>query len=250
MNNILKTALCALSTIAATTTMAFAQANPAPGPSGAGDANFANPGATIPNFDPSNLGPVLSELGVVWQERKTSDGRTYLAANIGGQLSVAFLPQACLTDGVSNCVGLNTYAEYNGVAVNPQSISAFNQKYWFVSAGALSDNNGAYISRYDIADYGIARGNIRSSLQNFAVLAIKLRDELKSGSRTVSLEGYADDLSSAFLNNRGFKDIGGEEDHKTTVDYHVSGFEETPEFVKIFVSDPSAPKNKILNVTK
>ena len=250
MKNIMKTVGCAGLALAAATGAAFAQANPASSSVQSADANFSNPNATIANFDPANLGPVLSELGVVWQERKTSNGRTYLAANIGGQLSVAFLPQACLKDGVSNCVGLNTYAEYNGVAVNPQSISAFNQKYWFVSAGALSDNNGAYISRYDIADYGIARGNIRSSLQNFVVLALKLRDELKSGSKTVSLDGYADDLSSALLNRRGFEDIGGEETRRTTVDYHISDFEETPEFVKIFVNDPSAPKNKILNVTK
>jgi len=237
-----KTALGILAAVTASTSAAHAQADGAPG--------FANPSGIVANFDAANLGSVLSDLGVVWQERKTSEGRTYIAANIGGQLSIAFLPQACLKDGVANCVGLNTYAEFSDVAVNPQSISAFNQKYWFVSAGATSNNQGAFISRYDIADYGIARGNIKSSLENFIVLAIKLRDELKSGSRTVSLDGYADDLSASLLNRRGFEDIGGEIARTSIVDYHLNGFEETPEFVKIFVSDPSAPKNKIINVTQ
>ncbi len=220
------------------------------GASAFAQSGISNPTGVVKNFDPANLGPVLSELGVVWQERQTSDGRTYLAANIGGQLSVAFLPQACLDGGARNCVGLNTYAEFNGVSVNPQTIAAFNQKYWFVAAGVTSDNRGAFISRYDIADYGIARGNIKSSLENFVVLALKLREELRTGSKTVSLDGYAEDLSSNLLNRRGFEAMGGEVAKTSLVDHHLADFEATPEFVKMFVSDPDAPKNKILNVAR
>lgn len=211
---------------------------------------LSNPTQVIPNFDLSNLGPILSEMGVVWQRTETSDGRSYIAANVSGNLSIAFLPSACLDSGTRNCIGLVTYVEFNDIAVNPQTISAFNQKYWFISAGAIANNSSAFISRYDIADYGIPRGNVKSSLQNFVVLALKLQDELQSGSKTVSLDGYADDLASNYLNNQGFEEIGGTFPRRTVLEHHLSGFEAAPEYVKVFANDPNAPKNKISNITK
>ncbi|MEL7487826.1 MAG: YbjN domain-containing protein [Pseudomonadota bacterium] len=242
---IMKRTLSVIAVAAASFGVAVAQANPAPG----GGTSLANPTGVVQNFDPSTLGPLLSELGISWNAQQGSDGRTFIAANIGGQLNVNFIPSACLENGARNCVGLNTLAYFEGGAPNPQSVSAFNQKYWFVSAGVVSGGKGAYISRYEIADYGIPRGNVESSLRNFVVLASKFRDEIRSGAKTVSLDGYADDLSASLLNNKSVQAIGGAVETSTD-NIHLGGFEEAPEVVKVFLSDPNAPKNKIDNIIK
>lgn len=210
---------------------------------------LANARLMIDNFDPDNLGPILTELGVVWQVRQTSSGLTYIVANFGGQLAVNFLPSACLSGGTSNCIGLNTIAYFTDASANPQTVAAFNQKYHFVSAGVTSDGAGAYISRYDIADYGIPRGNVESSLRNFTALALRFKDELSSARRTVSLDGYADDLSASLLNGRGLETMGVDTSPRTLLEHHLSEFEEAPEIVRIFYKDPAAAKNKIQNTT-
>ena len=207
---------------------------------------LSNPTGVVKNFDASTLGPLLSELGISWNAQQGDNGRTFIAANIGGQLNVNFIPSACLEGGSRNCIGLNTLAYFEGGSPNPQTVSAFNQKYWFVSAGIVSSGKGAYISRYEIADFGIARGNVESSLRNFVFLADKFRSEISSGAKTVSLDGYADDMSASLLNTKGVKAIGGVLD--TADNVHIGGFEEAPEVVKVFLSDPNAPKNKIDNI--
>ena len=209
---------------------------------------LSNPGGAVKNFDASSLGPLLSELGIAWNAQRGSDGRTFIAATIGGDLNVNFIPSACLDSGERQCVGLNTLAYFEGGSPNPQTVSAFNQKYWFVSAGVVSSGKGAYISRYEIADYGIPRGNVESSLRNFVFLANKFRSELRTGAKTVSLDGFADDMASDYLNNTGVKALGGAVAAGDSI--HVGGFAETPQIVKVFLADPNAPKNKIDNVVK
>lgn len=217
--------------------------------------NQAGPGVSSPrnlvqNFDVDQLGPILTELGFVWTERRMSNGVPYLASNYNGALVINFIPAACLNEQGSNCIGLITLAQFDGVRANPQSIAAFNQKYWFTSAGSLSSGAGAYISRYDIADFGIPRGNLASSIKNFVVLASKFQDEISSGARTVSLDGYADDLSASYLNANAAaqagialprtRDFNGSERHAVE-------FEAAPMIVKILAEDPEAPRNKISN---
>ncbi|MEM9170749.1 MAG: hypothetical protein AAGC56_13980 [Pseudomonadota bacterium] len=211
-----------------------------------------NPRGTLQNFDAENLGPLLSELGLVWRAQQGANGQTYMSANVGGDFVINLIPSACLDNGVANCIGLNTIAMFTGGSANAQTVSAYNQKYWFVSAGVVSDGSGAYVSRYDIADFGIARGNVASSLRNFIYLAAKFRDELKSGAKTVSADGYIDDVASPLLNLRGVKALKSGRDVKTAA--HVSAFEghamsleEAPEIVKVFLADPETPKNKISN---
>ncbi|MEO0878372.1 MAG: YbjN domain-containing protein [Pseudomonadota bacterium] len=209
---------------------------------------LANARLLVDNFDAQNLGPVLTELGIVWQVRQADNGTTFIVANFGGQLAVNFIPSACLNSGASNCVGLNTVAFFNNAAPNPQTVAAFNQKYAFVSAGVTSDQSGAYVSRYDIADYGIPRGNIESSLRNFMALALRFQDELSSARRTVSLDGYAEDLSASLLNGRGLNALGVDTAPKTLLQHHLSEFEEAPEIVRVMYADPNSGKNKITNV--
>ncbi len=213
---------------------------------------IANPRGMVANFDTVNLGPVLTELGIVWQERQTPDGQAFIAASIGGSLGFNIVPLACLgPNGKSGCVGANVITFYTGGYANPQSVSAFNQKYVFTSAGIFSDNSGAYLSRYEIADYGIPRGNVASSLGSYMTLAHRFRDEIAAN--TVSADGYIDDLSAGVLNVRSAEAAGIDASVKgdgSMVALHQASLEATPELVRKLIGSPNAPRNKISNVTK
>lgn len=209
---------------------------------------ISNPRVSVPNFDIETITPILSELGIVHTVNQTSNGMRYVSANIAGEINVKFLPSACLTAGRSDCIGLATMAHYEGGSFNPQTVSAFNQKYQFISAGVVENGKYAFVSRYDIADYGMPRGNIASSVANFYVLASKFRDEVSTSSRTVSLDGYADDLSASVLNSHALEAMGVTAAPKTNLDHHLANFEATAEIVKIFVKDPTSSKNKIVNI--
>lgn len=213
---------------------------------------ISNPRAMVPNFDAVNLGPVLTELGIVWQERRTSDGMPFIAASIGGSMNFNIVPLACLgPDQKSGCVGANIITVYTGGRANPQSVSAFNQKYVFTSAGVFSDNSGAYLSRYEIADYGIPKGNIASSIGSYFALAQRFRDEIAA--KTVSADGFVDDMSASVLNVRSAEAVGIDASVKgdgTLVALHQANLEATPELIRKLVASENAPKNKITNLTE
>lgn len=215
-----------------------------------GEEIISNPRGMVANFDAVNLGPVLTELGVVWQERQLADGRSFIAASIGAALSFNIIPAACLgADGKSNCVGANFITLFTGGAPNAQSVSAFNQKYVFTSAGMYSDGSSAFLSRYDIADYGIPRGNIASSVYTYFQLAQRFRDEIAT--KTVSADGYADDMSAAALNLESGISIGIDAAVATNgsvAAMHQASLEATPELVRKLIASDNAPRNKISNV--
>ncbi len=227
---------------AALATSAMAQQQSAP---------IVNPRGMLANFDVATIGPVLTELGIVWQQRQTPDGQTYIAANAGGSLSFNLVPTACLGPNNSNCVGVNTLALYSGGRANPQTVSAFSQRYVFISAGILPGNAGTYVSRYDIADYGIPRGNLASSLQSFVFLAERFAEELKTGTVTVSADGYADDFSARALNAKSAEGVGATAQIIQSVPgLHQAKFETTGELAKTLIASEGAAMNKISNVRK
>jgi hypothetical protein len=213
---------------------------------------ISNPRGMVTNFDAVNLGPVLTELGIVWQERQLSDGRPFIAASIGAALNFNILPAACLgADGKTNCVGANYITLFSGGAPNPQSVSAFNQKYVFTSAGMYSDGSSAFLSRYDIADYGIPRGNVASSIYTFFQLAQRFRDEIAT--KTVSADGYADDMSASSLNIQSGETLGvnvAVAADGGMAGVHQASLEATPELVRRLINSDNAPRNKITNVTQ
>ena len=241
-------ALCAASLMmTGITTGAWAQ-NTMSG-SGGSQSLVANPTGTIPNFDSGSIGPILNELGVTWQTGALENGNPLIAANAGGDLIFYMMPTVCGGAGNTSCIGMNMVAIFEGNA-NPQTVSAFNYRYAFASAG-IDPSGSAYISRYDIADYGLPRGNLASSILNFVGLADKFQKELASADRTVSLEGYADDLSASYLNRVGVKQMTGVElGAKDLIERHQQGFEETANEIKKLISDKKAPRNKIDNDLK
>ena len=207
---------------------------------------ISNPRGMVANFDAANLGPVLSELGLVWQQRTTQEGQPYIAASVGGELMINLIPTACAGAKFTGCVGLHTIALFPGENINYQTVLAFGQKYAFTSVMIAEDASKAAISRYDIADYGIPRGNVDSSLRNFVYLAMMFRQELASGAKTVSLKGYADDMSAGMLNTRTLVETGS--DAAKTLPRHQQAMQESAEMISVLFREGEAPRNKIENI--
>ncbi len=207
----------------------------------------ANPRGMVANFDIGNVGPILTEMGAVWQQATAGNGQPYLRVSAGGDLVLNIIPTACQGQSFTGCVGMNTVALFSGGGINYQTVAAFNQKYWFSTAGIAPDGSGAYLSRYDIADYGIARGNVAASVLNLVVLADIFRKELATSGKTVSLEGYADDMSARLLNGRGLTALAGPGALETMTKHQVA-MEESAEIVRVLLKDQDAPRNKIENV--
>lgn len=206
----------------------------------------ANPRGMVTNFDISNIGPILTEMGAVWQQAQAGNGQPYLQVSAGGDLVLNVIPTACQGTNFTGCVGMNTVALFSGANLNYQTITAFNQKYWFSTAGVAPDGASAYISRYDISDYGIPRGNVAASILNLVVLADIFRQELSAGGKTVSLQGYADDMSARLLNGRGLETLAGK-GAIAQITRHQTAMEESAELIHVLMKDKDAPRNKIQN---
>ncbi len=207
---------------------------------------ISNPAGSMRNFDIASLGPVLTDMGVQWEQRSGPDGQAFIVANVNGYF-LNIVPAACQGANNTGCLGAQTFALNEAPAVNQQSINAFNLRYAFLSAGPLS--NGYYLSRYDIADYGIARGNVQSSLASFLSIAANANAELAGGGQTVSTIGYADDLSASHLNEAAGAAIGLDVSVNPG-DAHLKEIRATPEFVKALAASGAAAFNKIENVGK
>ena len=218
------------------------------GQAAAQSAPVTNPTVPVAQFSTSNIGPILTELGAVWQEGE-ANGQRYIAVNADGQLNFLLAPTACRGANNTDCVGLSMTALFEGQA-NPQSVSAFNYRFAFCSAG-LDPDGGAYLNRYEIADYGMARGNLAVSILVFIEQAKLFQNELSTARRTVALDGYADDLSSRSLNRTALKSFTGGELHlRGAVDSHQVGLDEAARQIKLFLKTDNAPRNKISNIAK
>lgn len=208
----------------------------------------ANPNETISSFSAQTVGSVLNELGAVWQAQQ-GNGQTYIAANANGEMNFLLVPAACKGANNTQCVGLSMVAIFEGSA-NPQTVTAFNYRYAFASAG-LDPSGSAYIKRYEISDYGMARGNLATSILVFIEQAKMLQNELATSRRTVAFDGQSDDLSSRALNRDGLSDIYGAKIHAANpIDAHQIGLDDAAEQIKYFIENKSAPRNKIENLGK
>lgn len=204
---------------------------------------LSNPQTVVRKFSVQTVGPVLNELGMPWQVRQLDNGAQYIHAASGSMQFILFFT---VCDG-AECAGMQAVTFFSGANANPQTVQAFNVRFPFGTAGVDQDGT-AYVSRYDIADYGIPRGNIASSVTNFLQLAELFVGELASAHQTVSLDGYADDLASSSLNRQALNHFSGVSGAMSLQsDKHSDGFEQGAEMVRMLLRDETSPRNKIQN---
>ena len=124
-----------------------------------------NPTSLIPNFDVGNIGPIITEMGYSWKTQTTQSGKQFIAATVRN-LTIVLLPSACDGGANSGCVGLQTLAYFNGQRLSPGLVWRYNNQSVFSYVGIDGDDT-FFVRRYDIADYGVPRGNVEASIQNF-----------------------------------------------------------------------------------
>jgi len=74
-------------------------------------------GVSILNFDEKNLGPILTELKILWQGRTGPDGRPFILANSEGETVFVLSPLACRGANNTDCVGLQLISVFDGVVI-------------------------------------------------------------------------------------------------------------------------------------
>ncbi|MBY0423286.1 MAG: YbjN domain-containing protein [Parvularculaceae bacterium] len=201
-------------------------------------ASIKDPETPIRNFEIATLGPLLTELKIAWRQQ-TSRGQTYIAAESQG-LAFILSPEACRSVGRRNCTGLKMIAIFQGAGFNQQTVNAFNARYAFTSSG-IDPSGDAYTSRYDICDYGMARGNFAVGLSVFIAQAKLFRQMIATSPQTRSDAGYSSDLAAASLNRAGLAAATGEE----ALAVHDVAIDEAATRASDLIADPTTPRNLI-----
>lgn len=208
-----------------------------------GASPLSSPTSVVKSFSVQSVGPVLNELGMPWQVNQLEDGTQFIIASNGSLQFVLFFTVCSGVD----CMGMQAATFFSGVSANPQTVQAFNVRYPFGTAG-MDQNGVAYVSRYDIADFGIPRGNIASSISNFLNLSQMFAAELAGASQTVSADGYADDLAAGQLNKSALNHFSGNAAAFTLqAEEHRDGFEQGAEMIRMLLKYDKTPRNKIQN---
>jgi hypothetical protein len=195
-------------------------------------ADAFNPCALVENFSPHAIERLLRDMGAQ-TEIAALNGQSLVYARIDGadgakDFDFIVAPRACRTEAPESCIGATIAAFFRVDAPPPQTIAAFNQRYPFAFAGAGPDGRDAFLSRYEIADYGAPRGNLRASIERFAALAARFEAALADAAPTADARGFASDLAARDLNRGAPSDIAIASD-----------------FIRLLIADPAAAKNPL-----
>ena len=197
------------------------------------------PGVSILDFDVTTIGPILTEMNILWQTRQSPDGRPFILANADGQTVFVLSPLACRDEETfSGCVGLQYISVFDGEA-QTQSVRDFNNRYAFANVGVNALGN-SYMSRYDIADYGMARGNFAITVSTFSKLAQIYLDASGASATQVSID---DDVAGGVTLN----DASPNAAHLELLSKHAPHAEQARENLITIMQDTALPTNKIRN---
>jgi hypothetical protein len=207
---------------------------------------ISNPGKLIYNYDAENIIPVLQELGFQWEGRTGPNNQRVVLATANNGLKFVMLPTACTQGASAGCVGVNMMAVFDGYP-DQRTVNSFNYRYSFASAG-LSTEGAAFLSRYEIADYGVPRGNLAVSIVNYVALAEMFQRTLGNASKTVSNDSYVGDMAANSLNMQAlFEDKGLAEKAGVARDTHSVSFEEAADFAAVLIKAEEKNPGKIMN---
>ena len=92
-----------------------------------------------------------------------------------GGLKYVIEPTAC---NQGTCYGFQLTAEFDG-SVTAEQMNQFNLARSFTKA--YVDEGNAYLTRYEISDYGIPKGNFAADMTNFEAVAVTFETFLSSG---------------------------------------------------------------------
>lgn len=211
----------------------------------ADDAIVSNPGMLLESLHAEAIVPVLDELGIQYQGASLENGQKVILAQAPNGVKFNLTPVACDKAG-KRCRGLNMVALFQTSAPD-RVVAAFNYRYAFISAG-VDDSGIAYISRYDIADYGMPRGNLAVSLANYLHMAKLFDRHLYEATNTVRLDASDTDLAANGLNmNAILADTGLAQTVGLDMASHEVSFESIPGIVDTFISADKLSPGRLIN---
>ncbi len=207
---------------------------------------ISKPDEMMLDYDVETMIPLLQELGFPWEGRTAPGGAKVILSEADNGIKFVLAPAACIRSEDDGCYGVNMIAIFAGEA-DQRTVQAFNYKYPYTSAGI--DNGGsAFISRYDIADYGMPRGNFARSLDVFLSQAAYFQDTLSSATKTYSQAAFSDDFAANGLN---LKPVLEDEALANRLGIDTTGhevsLEKTAEFVSVLFKAGEQVPEKIIN---
>lgn len=139
-------------------------------------AKISNPTGIMTNLSTPNLLSFFLELNMSPEVVYTSDGMSYLTmSDPDSGLSIAAAPEACEEQ---KCVAITLAIIFSGDQLSSERLDYYNKNINFIKVSNFEDLNYVMITRYEIADYGIPRGNLESSLANLIALALSVKNDM------------------------------------------------------------------------
>jgi hypothetical protein len=181
-------------------------------------AELTTPNKVLPGFDVNQIAEIAGEIGyentvVTWSDKTQgveidTDAGTFYAT-----------PEVC-KEGA--CYGLAISALFGPDTNVPLSaINYFNHHREFTKA--YSHEGRLYLTRYEIADFGIPKGNIAHNMSNFVAIATDFADFLTTGAKTSSYEpGQSVQDTIKVLTSKSAKALAGGEAFALESSRHAS----------------------------
>lgn len=129
-------------------------------------ADLTMPKQLLPGFDSNQIVQIAEEIGLTASLIKGSGGAT--AAQIDTTSGTFYaIPTVCRT---STCYGMELIADFGAGPEVPLKVLNYFNHYRVFTKAYLQDGH-IFLSRYEIADFGIPKGNVASNLANFIDVA-------------------------------------------------------------------------------
>lgn len=204
-----------------------------------------NPSAPLTSLHPEALIPVLAQMGLEYEGATLPSGERALLVTAASGTRFQITPMAC--DRARRCRGMHLVSMFDTQA-DPRTVAAFNDRYAFVSAG-MGAGSVAYLARYEIADFGMPRGNVAVSIEVFLETADLFTEHLRNAATGLQQEPDGSDLSANGLNMGNLmQSVSLNSARREAVRHdHAVSFEATHDIVDTFIRAESIYPGRIIN---
>jgi hypothetical protein len=204
-----------------------------------------NPSAPLTSLHAEALVPILSQMGLSYEGVTLPRGDRALLVSAPGGQRFQITPMAC--DSQNRCRGMHFVTLFE-TGADRRTVAAFNERYAFVSAGVSADNI-AYLTRYELADYGIPRGNVAVAIDVFLKTSDLFAEHLKDGPKGLRQAPDGSDLAANALNRRSLALAVpvAAEGGLPPLHGHATSFEETLYIVETYVRAEKIYPGRIVN---
>ncbi len=160
-----------------------------------------NPKQMLERFDVTNVTGILTEMGLKNEVMAQDNGAAVIRAVTNTGMVFVLYPVVCSEGARAKCAGLELDVIFTADAPGASyaTVNQFNREYALTKA-FLSSRGEPVLSRYILADHGIARGNVVSNVTNFVRLSEVFRTTLANSLLAQYNDGTPDErLGRAFV---------------------------------------------------